>query len=291
MKTHTISSKQLYRQVYQALLPAIHEPRECQAMAQQLLGHYLQLNAVRMVLDEPITPSPAQRQLLSTAIERLQKQEPIQYVLGKAPFLGRDFRVSPAVLIPRPETETLVQHIIDENPATNMRVLDIGTGSGCIAITLQLELPQATVQAIEVDPEALQVAQSNAQQLGATVDFIQADILHESLPAQRWDIIVSNPPYVLIAEQAQMQQRVLAYEPAKALFVPDEDPLVFCKKIAALAPQHLTPTGRLYLEINEAWGTAVANLWMNAGLEKVCIQQDLHGKDRWVEGTVRHNRA
>jgi release factor glutamine methyltransferase len=281
-----LSSKALYWQVYQALLPAIQQARECQAITQRLLGHYFKLDPVHMVLDHPVSLSPAQRQLLSAAITRLKNQEPIQYVLGEAPFLGRDFQVSPAVLIPRSETETLVQYIIDNNPQAGTRVLDIGTGSGCIAITLQQELPQATVHALEVDPEALHIAQINAKRLGATVQFIQADILHEPLPIQRWDIIVSNPPYVCIAEQKQMQHRVLAYEPAKALFVPNEQPLIFYERIAALAPQHLAPAGKLYLEINEAFGTTIASLCINAGFEEACIGQDLHGKDRWVACTL-----
>lgn len=281
-----MSSKALYWQVYQALLPAIQQAQECQAIAQRLLGHYFQLDPVRIALDEPITLSPAKSQLLSAAIVRLNCQEPIQYVLGEAPFLGRDFQVSPAVLIPRPETEALVQYIIDKNPQAGARVLDIGTGSGCIAITLQQALSQATVHALDVAPEALYMAQINAKRLGATVHFIQADILHERLPAQHWDIIVSNPPYVRIAEQQQMQHRVLAYEPAKALFVPDAQPLIFYEKIVALAPQYLAPAGKLYLEINEAFGAAVASLLIHAGFETVCIRQDLHGKDRWVAGTL-----
>ena len=140
---HAVSSKALYRQVYDAILPSILERQECSAITRRLLEHYFQLDAVRMVLDHPILLSPAQRQLLSTAIARLKNQEPIQYVLGEAPFLGRDFKVSPAVLIPRPETESLVQYIIDNNPLVGARILDIGTGSGCIAITLQQELSQA----------------------------------------------------------------------------------------------------------------------------------------------------
>ncbi|MFM2428326.1 MAG: hypothetical protein RL012_210 [Bacteroidota bacterium] len=285
-----MSSKSLYWEIYQAILPSIQQEQECQAVTQRLLSHYFQLDPVRIALEKPITPSPAQRRLLSVAIERLKNQEPIQHVLGEAHFLGRDFQVSPAVLIPRPETEALVQYIIDENPQVGPHVLDIGTGSGCIAITLQQALSQATVHALEIDPEALQIAQINAKRLGATVHFIQADILHEPLPAQHWDIIVSNPPYVRISEQKQMQRRVLAYEPARALFVPDEQPLIFYEKIVALAPQYLAPAGKLYLEINEAFGAAVASLLIHTGFEAVCIRKDLHGKDRWVAGTFQQEK-
>jgi release factor glutamine methyltransferase len=281
-----VSSKALYRQVYEDILPAVLEKQECLAITQRLLEHYFQLDPIHSILDESIHLTSSKKKLLSAAIARLKNQEPIQYVLGEAPFLGRYFQISPAVLIPRPETEALVQYIIDNNPQGGARVLDIGTGSGCIAITLQKELLQATVHALEVDPEALHIAQINAKRLSAIVQFMQADILHEPLPTQRWDIIVSNPPYVCIAEQKQMQRRVLAYEPAKALFVPDEQPLIFYEKIVALAPQHLAPAGKLYLEINEAFGTAIASLLINAGFEEVCIRQDLHGKDRWAACTL-----
>lgn len=282
----SISSKLLYQQTYQALLPTIQHERECQAITQQLLEHYYELDAVQIVLDESITPPPTQEKLLSVAISDLKKQEPIQYVLGKAPFLGRYFQVSPAVLIPRPETEALVQYVISKKPQAGVRVLDIGTGSGCIAITLKKELGEATVHALEVSPEALHMAQVNAQRLDAAIHWIQADILSEPLPSRRWDIIVSNPPYVRISEKTQMHRRVLAYEPARALFVPDENPLLFYKKIIALAPQHLTPAGKLYLEINETMGAAVAGLFIDAGFEEVSIEQDLHGKNRWVAGTL-----
>ena len=256
-------------------------------MAQQMLDHYCRLDPISIVLDKPITISPTQKKLLSVAIERLTKHEPIQYVLGRAHFLGRTFQVSPAVLIPRPETEALVQDIISQNRKRAPHVLDIGTGSGCIAITLQKELPQAIVHALEVDSDALHMAKINAQRLGAKVHFIHADVLHTSLPDQYWDIIVSNPPYVRLFEQKQMQPRVLFYEPAKALFVPNAKPLLFYEKIAILAPQHLRPAGKLYLEINEALGIQVARLLSETGLQRVGIRKDLHGKDRWVVGTWR----
>jgi len=279
------SSRALYNQVDRCLVSAIPQERERQTVTRLLLEHYCKLEVLHAVLDESIPFSPTQKKLLSAAIERLKRQEPIQYVLGKAHFLGRDFQVSPAVLIPRPETEAFVQYIIEKTPRVSTRVLDIGTGSGCIAITLQKELHQATVHALDVAPEALRIAQTNAQQLAAAVHFMQVDLLREPLPDQRWDIMVSNPPYVRIAEQKQMHPRVLDYEPAQALFVPDEKPLIFYEKMVALAPQHLTPKGKLYLEVNEALGAEVASLLVHTGFEAVYIRQDLNGKDRWVVGT------
>lgn len=284
-----VSSKALCHTLCQALLPTIQCAQECQAIVQRLLAHYFQVTNVQLLLDVPIAISASQQQLLEQAIQRLYRHEPLQYIIGLAPFLGRDFLVNPTVLIPRPETEVMVQHILDENRQKGLQVLDLCTGSGCIAITLQQELHQAVVCALDVDAAALRTAQQNAQKWEATVQFYQADLLQEPLPGQRWDLIVSNPPYVRLAESAQMQRCVLDYEPRQAIFVPDERPLLFYERIAALAQQHLMPGGRLYLEINEAFGTEVAQLLTKVGLEAVRTLPDLHGKDRWVQGEMPSN--
>ena len=280
-----VSTRTLYRQVYQALYQTIQEERECESITQRLLSHYFQLDPVDKVLDTPIQLTTEQNQFLNHAIKRLNNHEPVQYVLGEAPFLGRNFQVNPAVLIPRPETEAMVQDIINDNPPKGAHILDLCTGSGCIAITLQLAIAQSQVWGLDIDPAALQTAQANAQQLGAKAQWIQTDLLHDPLPDQHWHIIVSNPPYVRPSEQTQMHKRVLSHEPAQALFVPEDQPLVFHERIVALAHQHLLPGGQLYLEINEALGTEVADLLLQAGFEDVRINRDLHGKDRWVAGT------
>ena len=279
-----ISSQALYRRVYQALLPTIQEPQECQAITYELLRHYFQLDPAHLVMGIFVSLSLPPKKLLDAVIARIKKQEPLQYILGKAHFLGRDFCVNPSVLIPRPETEELVQRIIEVHKEPGLRVLDLGTGSGCIAITLQQELYRAIVHALDIDPEALRTAQINAQRLGAALHWMQADMLKESLPDQCWDIIVSNPPYVRWSERTQMHARVVAYEPSKALFVPDQDPLLFHERIVSLASNHLDVGGKLYLEINEALGQEAATLLSHAGFQEVTVMQDLHGKDRWVEG-------
>lgn len=281
----SVSTRTLYKQVYGTLWPVLKEERECEAITQRLLAHYFQLDPIDKVLDTPITLTAEQIRLLATALERLSNHEPVQYVLGEAPFLGRDFQVNPAVLIPRPETEEMVQEIIDDSPPPNVHILDLGTGSGCIAITLQLALSQARVWGLDISPAALRTAHTNAQKLGAQVQWLQADLLRDPLPDQRWNIIVSNPPYVRPSEQPQMHQRVLDYEPSQALFIPEEQPLVFHKRIVALSRQHLIPNGKLYLEINETLGAEVTDLLIQAGFEAVYISQDLHGKNRWVGGT------
>lgn len=276
------TGQELYATLYQAILPTIKQPSEAQAIIRRILAYYFQYDPVDTVLNKPLTMTQAQQQWLGATIQRIQQHEPIQYILGEAPFLGRDFQVSPAVLIPRPETEELVYHIIQENPQPRLAILDIGTGSGCIAITLQKVLIAARVDALDISQPALAVAQANAQRWQAAIHLIQADILQDTLPTQCWDIIVSNPPYVRLSEQKWMQQRVLAYEPRQALFVPDDAPLVFYKRIIALAPAHLKPGGKIYLEIHEAFGKSIAQLLAKAGLEAIRLQQDLQGKDRWV---------
>ena len=277
--------QEVYQRIYQAILPTIKDPRESQAIAQRILAHYFQYDTIARLLGKPLALTQAEEERLATIIQRLQRHEPIQYILGQAPFLGRDFKVSPAVLIPRPETEALVNYIIQDNKQAGLSILDIGTGSGCMAITLQKSLPAAKVHALDISAQALAIARYNAGQWKAAIHFIQADILHDSLPPQRWDIFVSNPPYVRQAEKQWMQRNVLDYEPSQALFVADDAPLVFYERIIALAPKNLRQGGKVYLEINEAFGKAVACLLGQGGFEAVAIKQDLQGKDRWVVGT------
>ncbi|MEM7055407.1 MAG: peptide chain release factor N(5)-glutamine methyltransferase [Bacteroidota bacterium] len=285
--THTdqatlTAGKELYATLYQAILPTIKSPREAQAIIQRILEHGFQYDQVSMVLDQPLTMTQFKQQWLKKAIQRIKKHEPIQYILGEAPFLGRDFKVSPDVLIPRPETEELVHHIMQENAQPGLAILDIGTGSGCIAITLQKAWPAAQVEALDISQQALDIAQFNAQRWQAAIHCIQADILHEPLPTKHWDIIVSNPPYVRLSEQKWMQRRVLAYEPRQALFVTDAAPLIFYERIIALAATRLKQGGKIYLEINEAFGRAIAHLLAETRFEAVRVMQDLQGKDRWV---------
>ncbi len=276
------TSQTLFKGIYQAILPAIEDPRECKAITQRILEVCFGCNSIGLVCNQPIEVSLAASEHLNQLIQRIQQHEPIQYLLGYAPFLGRDFYVTPAVLIPRPETEELVTAILQENSASNLSILDIGTGSGCIAITLKKAWPTAQIDALEVSPQALEIAVANAQRWGTSIHWILGDLFQDSLPDQQWDIIVSNPPYVRLSERKWMHQRVLDYEPSQALFVSDAQPLVFYKRIIELAPKHLKPGGKLYLEINEAFGEALAQLLRLAGFYLIQVHQDLSGKDRWV---------
>ena len=224
-------------------------------------------------------------QRLTNIIGRLKQEEPLQYILGKARFHGHSFAVTPAVLIPRPETEQLVDMIIDENPSSDLQVLDIGTGSGCIAISLARALKFAQVTATDISPRALEVARANAAALKTRVRLLEQDILTCRAPSQLWDIIVSNPPYITEREKASMDRNVLDYEPHSALFVPDEDPMLFYRPIAVYARRALKNGGRLYLEINRAMAQQVCDTLRKSGLSNIQIYNDFNGNNRFITAT------
>ena len=233
-----------------------------------------------------------QTQQIEDAMLRLEKGEPVQYVTGKAHFCDRTFLVSPSVLIPRPETELLCQLIADNDQAVTgngeIRVLDMGTGSGCIAITLALSMQNASVEAWDVSAEALNMAKSNAESLGASVSFEQKDILglNENNVERCYDIIVSNPPYICNKEAAQMEHNVLDFEPHLALFVPDEAPLLFYSAIARFARQALKVGGALYFEINPLYADALCSMLSSLGFANVTIHVDQFGKQRFISAKL-----
>ncbi len=217
------------------------------------------------------------------AVNRLLLNEPIDYILGYSEFFGRRFRVNSDVLIPRPETEELCNWIIDDYKGKNkLDVLDIGTGSGCIPVTLAAELPTTTVSACDISEEALGVAKQNAAENKAEVSFYQTDILSDFPPIKSLDIIVSNPPYVLNSDKQEMEAKVLDFEPHIALFVEDNDPLLFYRKISEHAMENLKPTGRLYFEVHEHYADQVAELLSLSGFSTIEIREDAQGKERMV---------
>ena len=226
---------------------------------------------------------------LASIISRLKQHEPLQYILGKARFHGHSFAVTPATLIPRPETEQLVDMIVDENPGSDLQVLDIGTGSGCIAISLARALKFAQVTATDISRAALEVAQQNADALKTRVKFLEQDILSCRAPSEAFDIIVSNPPYITEQEKAAMERNVLDYEPASALFVPDDEPMLFYRPIASYASRALKNGGRLYLEINRAMGNLVCDTLQRAGLSNIQVHNDFNGNVRFVTATKKYD--
>lgn len=233
-------------------------------------------------LGKDIALSPKKEQELEDILQRLSRFEPLQYIEGRTLFLGRELLVAPGVLIPRPETEELVELMLKEIPA-DARILDVGTGSGCIAISLAKELPDALVTAWDVSPEALSVARANARKLQADVCFVECDVLACQVDeAGLYDVIVSNPPYVTEAEKADMEPNVLQWEPSLALFVPDDDPLRFYRRIAVLGRDMLADGGRLYFEINRAYGREMVEMLRTMGYVGVRVEKDLSQNDRFV---------
>lgn len=233
-------------------------------------------------LGKDIALSSKKEQELEDILQRLSRFEPLQYIEGRTLFLGREFWVAPGVLIPRPETEELVELMLKEIPA-DARILDVGTGSGCIAISLAKELPDALVTAWDVSPEALSVARANARKLQADVRFVECDVLACQVDeVGLYDVIVSNPPYVTEAEKADMEPNVLQWEPSLALFVPDDDPLRFYRRIAVLGRDMLADGGRLYFEINRAYGREMVEMLRTMGYVGVRVEKDLSQNDRFV---------
>lgn len=233
-------------------------------------------------LGKDIVLSSKKEQELEDILQRLSRFEPLQYIEGRTLFLGREFWVAPGVLIPRPETEELVELMLKEIPA-DARILDVGTGSGCIAISLAKELPDALVTAWDVSPEALSVARANARKLQADVRFVECDVLACQVDeVGLYDAIVSNPPYVTEAEKADMEPNVLQWEPSLALFVPDDDPLRFYRRIAVLGRDMLADGGRLYFEINRAYGREMVEMLRTMGYVGVRVEKDLSQNDRFV---------
>lgn len=272
--------KNLFVSYRDQLLP-LYSKQEAESLVFWLLEHFLKMKRMDVLNDVPIEAVPAEMEM---ALKKLLRGMPIQYILGKAPFYGREFKVGPEVLIPRNETEELVHLIIKENPQSGLRILDVGTGSGCIPITLALEMENATLFGLDISEKALELAYENAKSLEAEVSFFRCNILQEEIPIKDLDILVSNPPYVRDSEQSQMHQNVLQFEPHLALFVADDNPLIFYRSIAEKGRNALKPGGKLYFEINEAFGQETKKLMEDLGYSEIRILEDLNGRNRMVTG-------
>ena len=322
-----------YNQLWKRLT-AIYNEREAQAIVRTVLDALFGMSLTDICLGKVTQLSADDTTRLEKIMQRLEKSEPVQYVLGAGWFAGRLFDVAPGVLIPRPETEDLVKWACDEakekekednskeergkeekevskkgeapqkeeqllssllksnkevsekgEEVPHPSILDIGTGSGCIAITVALALPQARVTAWDISTDALAIAAGNAHRLGASVRFEHQDALNAPDDEERWDVIVSNPPYICDKERADMSDNVLSYEPELALFVPDSDPLLFYRAIARYASKALKPGGRLLFETNTAYAHEVAQTMANEGFTAIEVRNDCFGKPRMVKGT------
>lgn len=274
-------------------LAVVYSDGEAKAQARMLLEDKFGLSLADILCGGVGQLSADDTMWLERAVARIEQMEPIQYVLGEAWFCGRSFIVDESVLIPRPETEWLVERageVVSAMDVSSPRILDIGTGSGCIAVSLKKALPDAYVEAWDISESALAIAKKNAKTLGADVVFKLRDALAAKDiddPIQcKWDIIVSNPPYICDSERKDMEANVLEHEPATALFVPDADPLLFYKAIADYGKETLSQNGHLLFECNTRYAQATAEMMQEVGYEETEVADDCFGKPRFAEGII-----
>lgn len=263
-----------------------YPPEEANSFFNILIKYYLGWKRIDLALDPSKEINAAEIKNLDVAQSQLSNHVPIQYITGETEFFGNRFKVNNQVLIPRPETEDLVQWIIDDLQGAekrHLKILDIGTGSGCIAISLAKVFPEAAVTAVDISEEALEVAQENAILNETEVNFVKKNVLQLDSMTEKFDIIVSNPPYVRELEKEQMQRNVLEHEPELALYVKDNDPLIFYKKITKLAEDGLRPGGRLYFEINQYLREQTLGIVKSSGFETE-LRKDIFGNDRMIRG-------
>lgn len=281
------------QKVFHQELDVIYGKNEVASFFNILMSHYLKLNRIALVLEPGLTVSKEEEQPLFEALSRLKQEEPIQYIIGETQFYDLTFKVNEHTLIPRPETEELVQWIVkchsERSEESQLKILDIGTGTGCIAISLAKNLPKAKVYALDVSEEALKIAKQNAITNQVDIQFIEADVLNKDawsseLQDLKFNIIVSNPPYVRNQEKAEIKNNVLKHEPHLALFVEDHDPLQFYNVISDIAVDKLTENGLLFFEINQYLGNETKQLLHNKGFTDLELKTDIFGNNRMLKG-------
>jgi len=275
-----------FRNYLASELKGLYDGREAGAVADTVILKALRLESLpELLMRQNEKPVDSAKGHILEMCSELKTGMPVQYVTGEAYFLGCRIKVNPGVLIPRPETEEMTWLIISENKGFNGEITDICTGSGCIAIALAVHLPESRIRASDISSAALKTAQENARENNADITFYRSDILKQQphqLPVS--DMIVSNPPYVRNSEKMLMRKNVVLYEPPEALFVPDEDPLIFYRAILEAASQSLRPGGTVYFEINEALGREINDLMRSKGYSEVRIIKDINGRDRIAKG-------
>lgn len=264
-----------------------YPPAEIESFIRLIFSWLKNYSPTDILLKSDSALNPDERQKLVDIVHRLKMNEPIQYVLGETEFYGLPFRLSPAVLIPRPETEELVDWMLKETRISNPAILDVGTGSGCIPVSLKKHLPAARVSACDISTEALAIARQNAAMNEVDVKFFELDILKNSNLnlSEKLDILVSNPPYITEKEKALMQPNVLDFEPHLALFVADNSALIFYEALARFGAFNLKPGGKLFWEINEAYGAECVQLLSQSGYVDVQLHHDMQGRDRMICAT------
>lgn len=287
------------KDIFHKELDAIYGKDEVASFFYLSIEHHLNVARIQLILDPEFTLTKDETDVFFTMLEDLKQQKPIQYILGETEFYGLQFNVNENVLIPRPETEELVDWIIKDSKLKSqnsepIKILDIGTGSGCIAISLAKHLPEAQVFAVDISESALKIAKENADRNGIEVEFIKANILESSLwedvalqQVDFFDIIVSNPPYVRELEKREIKPNVLDNEPHLALFVENDNPLIFYKAITDFAVDKLKSNGSLYFEINQYLGQETKQLLVDFEFNDIQLRKDLNGNDRMLKGTKK----
>lgn len=269
-------------------LTNLYDEGEAAAIAHEVMEHLTGYNKLQRLAEKERLFNEQQQSAFDEAQSRLLNGEPLQYITGVQWFLGKPFRVSKDVLIPRPETEELVTWIAEELKGhTNISILDIGTGSGCIPVSLKLFLPSANITSCDVSSAALDMAKKNAAALQAEVSFLQLDFLNQSNWQQlhRYDVIVSNPPYIPFSEQESLDKNVREFEPATALFVPDGDPLIFYRRIAMFGKDHLHDGGAIYCELHKDYAAETEQLFRQMGYTSTTLRKDMHGNMRMLKAS------
>jgi release factor glutamine methyltransferase len=278
-----------FKLFFNEALSAIYPKTEIDSFFFILMEEKLNLQRIDTVLKPDFLITEKNLIDLKTIVKRLQKEEPIQYIIGTTEFYGLPFLVDKNTLIPRPETEELVTWVLDEikvltnNKITELSILDIGTGTGCIPISLAKNLTSLNISAIDISPEALLIAKQNAILNKVRIAFIELDILGAKSLPQKYDVIISNPPYVRELEKEEIKNNVLENEPHLALFVADENPLIFYNKIADLAKQQLSKNGMLFFEINQYLGKETVSMLAEKGFKNIQLKKDLFGNDRMIK--------
>lgn len=281
---------QEYIQKIKDSLSSIYSDSETISLTRLIMENVTGQSFIALYLDKSKQLTAVEKQKAEKIIARLRRFEPIQYILGETEFYGLSFVVDENVLIPRPETEELVELIISENNIENPHILDIGTGSGCIAISLRKSINKSVVEAWDFSESALTIANNNAKLNKVEVSFKKIDVLNDIIPDTDFDVIVSNPPYVLDSEKIEMNLNVLDYEPHSALFVPDSTPLLFYARIADIAKKQLKNLGRLYFEINQKMGQATIVMLEEKGFSNIKLKKDISGNDRIIEAQLDRDK-
>ena len=276
------------KEIYHRELDEIYPREETDSMFYLMIEHFLGLERFILAIDPEIVITKEEEQYMFEGLSKLKKEHPIQYVLGETTFMDLKFMVNESVLIPRPETEELVNWVLEdiENINDVSEIIDIGTGSGCIAISLAKLRPNLKVSAIDISGSALEIAKKNALLNEVDVQFNLVDILKTGSLSKKYDIIISNPPYVREMERDKMRNNVLQNEPYSALFVPDGNPLLFYRAIAKVAKESLKENGTLYLEINQYLGEEVKTLLKDFNFSDVELRKDIFGKDRMIKAKL-----